>query len=620
MISIFYLFFLLFQFTRSQNVEVWLSDPTKNSWFSQQVPQSFAADTGSNPYTIFVREGIKYQTMDGFGASLTDASCWLIQNKLSASVRRDVLQRLFSTSGIGLSLLRQPIGASDFGWEAWSLADTPNNVDDWNLSSFSLWREDAYIRPILDQALNVNRERIKLMASPWSPPAWMKSGKNLFGASGGYLRPECYDVYADYFVKFVQEYERKGSPIYAITPQNEPEYAPNAYPGMLMSSTNQIGFIRDYLGPKFRNLSITTKIIGYDHNYDSSGYQYAVELLSNSGANQYIAGIGWHTYTSPSHQNMARIHDTFNKDVWITEAGSGTWIGSTANQFQDQMMHLIRSPRNWAKGVIFWNVALDQNAGPKLANVDTTNTNRGLITIRSDTMDSYSFESGYFSMGHSSRFVDPGAHRIDSNQFDNDIENVAYQNLYKTIVFVISNRKPNQRTIKVRWNFKSFQYILPGQAAVTFKWDGSSSDGSDNAGGGGTITPVNQIVALRSRINNKYVTVNAAGNLVASATTITNNEKFEIFPITSVQIAFKSVSKGKFVSADNSGNSPLIANRDSVLAWEAFEQINLADGTKGFKAIVNGKYVVAENAGNDPLIANRNSIAGAWEAFDMITV
>ena len=238
-------FLAILKFSQQQTVEVWTSEPNRNLWFSQQVPQEFVDDIpSSTTYSIYVRESVRYQTMDGFGASLTDASCWLLLNKLTEPVRNEILQKLFSTNGIGLSLLRQPIGASDFGWESWSLDDTPNNVDDWNLSSFSLWREDAYIRPILDQALNVNRERIKLMASPWSPPAWMKTGKNLFGGSGGTLRAECYDVYADYFVKFLQAYESKGSPVYAITPQNEPQYAPNSYPGMLMSAQNQIGFIR----------------------------------------------------------------------------------------------------------------------------------------------------------------------------------------------------------------------------------------------------------------------------------------------------------------------------------------------------------------------------------------
>lgn len=596
----------VFELYNFQSVEVWLSDPNKGIWFNQQVSQYFTADTTTSSYTITVNDAVRYQEMDGFGASLTDATCWLLKYKLTSTKRKELLERLFSKNGIGISLLRQPIGASDFGWEAWSLDDTPGNIDDFNLNSFSLWREDDYIRPMLDEALNVNRERIKLFASPWSPPAWMKSQKHLFGGRGGYLRAECYSVYADYFVKFIKEYEKKGSTIYAITLQNEPLYAPQNYPGMLMSAENQIGFIKDFLGPKFRQAGIKTKIIAYDHNYDTEGYNFARAVLSNTSANAYCDGIGWHTYTSPQHQNMASIRNQFpDKGSWITEAGSGTWIGNTNAQFQDQMMHLIRSPRNWAKGVIFWNVALDQNAGPKLANVDTTNTNRGLITIRSDVMDSYTLESGYYSMAHSTKFVDPGSFRIDSNSFENDVENVAYINPDLSIVVVISNRTPNQRTIKIKWGNKALSYILPGSAAVTFKWSNSN--------------PV-KVIALRARANQKYVTVDSTNTLIASKTTIGIQEQFELFSIISDEVAFKSLSNRKYVCAENAGALPLVANRDAISGWEAFKLFPLPDGTYGFKSMANNKYVTADNFGNSPLLPSKNSIEGAWEAFDIIYI
>lgn len=226
-----------------------------------------------------------------------------------------------------MSLLRQTLGASDFGWEAWSFADTNNNVDDFNLNSFALWREEAYIRPILTQALAVSPGRIKLFASPWSPPAWMKTNKHLNGNIGGSLRADCYAVYADYFVKYLKEYERMGTPVYAITIQNEPLYAPS-YPGMLMNANEQTSFIEFSLGPKFRANGITTKIVGYDHNFDAAGVQYAETLLNNPNVSPFIAGIGFHTYASPNHGALSTIHTRYNKDVWITEAGSGTWIGN----------------------------------------------------------------------------------------------------------------------------------------------------------------------------------------------------------------------------------------------------------------------------------------------------
>lgn len=473
-------FFVIFIFSLLepfyfQTVDIWLTDPDNNIWFVQQPSQSFSNYNETNSsYSINVTDTITYQTMDGFGASLTDSSCSLLKYQLTDLKRDEILKLLFTKNGIGLSLLRQPIGAPDFSRQAWSLDDTLNNTDDFNLNRFSLWHEDDAMRPILDAALNISQGRVKIFATPWSPPAWMKTGKNLFGAAGGTLRNDTFDVYAEYFVKYIQECENRGTPIYAITVQNEPLYAPQYYPGMYFSVDNETKFIGSYIGPKLRQTGINVKIVGYDHNFDIAGYNYSVSLLSDTNANEYSDGIGFHTYTYPQHERMTQLHNLFpSKNIWVTEAGTGTWIGPYNAQFQDQMMHLIRSPLNWAKGVIFWNVALDQNAGPKLVNVDTTNTNRGIITIRSDTIDSYSFESGYYSMAHSARFVDPGAFRIDSNSYDDDVENVAYLNLDMSIVVVISNRTPNQRSIQIKWKSKSIWITLPGSCAVTLTWNSS---------------------------------------------------------------------------------------------------------------------------------------------------
>lgn len=177
---------------------------------------------------------------------------------------------------------------------------------------------------------------------------------------GGVLRSDCYDVYGDYFVKYIKEYANRGSPIYAITIQNEPLYAPS-YPGMLMTANEQINFIRYSLGPKLRANGLNTKIVVYDHNWDDVGVAFVDTVLNEPSASQYIAGVGYHPYTSQiNHAAMSQVHSRYNKEVWLTEAGSGTWIGDATAQFQDQMMHLLRVPRNWGKGVIFWNIALDQ--------------------------------------------------------------------------------------------------------------------------------------------------------------------------------------------------------------------------------------------------------------------
>ena len=458
-----------------KSVEVWLSVPGTNTMLVRQADNNFVADSNIENYTIIVDEGRQYQQMDGFGGSLTDASCWLLNYKLTDQKRAKVMQDLFGPSGINISLLRQPIGASDFSWEPWTFDDTDNNNDDWSLSNFYLWREEAYIRPMLDMAYKVNPGRIKIFATPWSPPAWMRSNKGLYG-NGGYLRPECYSVYADYFVKYVKEYAAKGTPVYAVTIQNEPQYAP-AYPGMQMSIQDEIGFIKDYIGPKFQQNGINTKIICFDHNFDDGGTDFAAKVLASDAYN-YCAGSAWHPYCTGAscvHEKMTEVHNRYPaKDVWLTEAGSGTWIGDDSAQFADQMYHAIRSPRNWSKSVVFWNIALDQNAGPKLAGVDTSNSNRGLLTIRSDTTDSITRNTSYYSMGHTSKFVDPGAYRIESNSFTGDIENVAYKNPDGSKVVVLSNRTSIHKSVKIKWGSQSFTYTVPEKAAVTFKWGASN--------------------------------------------------------------------------------------------------------------------------------------------------
>lgn len=455
-----------------ESVEVWLSIPGTSTMLVRQADNYFAADSGTNNYTIIVNEGTQYQQMDGFGGSLTDASCWLLKNKLTDQKRAEVMQDLFGALGINISLLRQPIGASDFSWEAWTFDDTTNNTDDWSLSNFSLWREDAYIRPMLDMAYKVNPGRIKIFATPWSPPAWMRSNKGLYGG-GGYLRPECYSVYADYFVKYVKECVAKGIPVDAVTIQNEPQYAPDAYPGMKMSIQDQIGFIKDYIGPKFQQNGINTKVICFDHNFDDGGIDFAANVLA-SDAYSYCAGSAWHPYctgVSCVHEKMTEVHNRYPaKDVWLTEAGSGTWIGDDSAQFADQMYHTIRSPRNWSKSVVFWNIALDQNAGPKLAGVDTSSSNRGFLTIRSDSTDSVTRNTSYYSMGHTSKFVDPGAYRIESNSFTEDIEDIAYKNPDGSKVVVLSNRTSIQKSVKIKYGSQSFTYTVPEKAAVTVKW------------------------------------------------------------------------------------------------------------------------------------------------------
>jgi len=601
-----------------ETVEVWLSNPNNGTWLKRQSDVSFGSNTGSANYTINVNENTTYQTMDGFGASLTDSSCWLLYYKLSDSKRKEVLNNLFGPNGINISALRQPIGSSDFNWEAWTFCDTTNNTDDKNLNNFSLWREDAYIRPILDQAYNVNKGRIKIFATPWTPPAWMKTGKTLNGDTGGTLRTDCYDAYANYFVKYLQGYAAKGTPVYAISVQNEPLFAA-PWCGMKMSAQEQVNFI-NVLGPKLQSNGLNTKIIAYDHNYDNIDYAKTVF----NGAGNYVSASGFHYYSDINHGALTNLHNSYpNKDIYFTEGGSGTWIGGGTEKgmFQDLMMHIIRFPRNWAKSYIMWNVALNPNGGPVMTG--SSSTNRGLITINDSTTDSVTYNCQYYGLGHSSKFVDPGAVRIESNTSEGQMENVAYKNPDGSKVVVLSNRQSSSKTVKIVWNNQAFTYTVPAEGAITFKWKtgSSSSSGSSSSGSTTTSYPAASIADgnyyFKGVNTGKVVCAENTGNDPLAATRDACGGAWETISVVNNSdgtISLKSAANSKYVCAVIDESNQLLARSSSIGTWEKFNLVRLSSGNFAIKAVANGKYVCADQNKSSVLYADRDS-AGGWETF-----
>jgi len=266
-------------------VSVWETTADHSQLLAPQSGAAFAAGNGSAGQTITVNPGTSYQSMAGFGASFTDSSAWLVAN---SPQRNSIMTKLFDPNqGIGLDFLRQPVGASDFARSVYSYDDGGNDP---SLSNFSIGHDNAYVLPILQQARQIN-PATTILATPWSPPGWMKNSGNMIGGS---LNASNYQVYANYLVKFLQAYRDAGVPVSLLTPQNEPEYSPSSYPGSTMSSGDEANFIGNNLGPAIRNAGLNSQIIAYDHNWDDPGYPSAV--LANSNAAQYTAGVAWHCY------------------------------------------------------------------------------------------------------------------------------------------------------------------------------------------------------------------------------------------------------------------------------------------------------------------------------------
>lgn len=412
--------------------------------------------------TIEVDDSVKYQQIDGFGASLTDSSAWLISQKLSEAQRTQFLEMLFDPKkGIGLSILRQPIGSSDFSVADYSYDDMPLGKSDPELMRFTIDRDRPYIIPVLREALAVN-PKLKIIASPWSPPGWMKTSGSMIG---GTLLPSSFAPLARYFVRFVQSYEAAGVPIFAITPQNEPRNIPADYPGMGMTAEEQTVFIREHLGPAFRDAHLRTKIMAFDHNWDM--IDFPDKLLSDPKAAEFSAGTATHCYGG-SPEAQTKLHDHFpTKGIWLTECSGGEW--QKGNLLVAQANLIIETTRNWGQCVVLWNLALDQNHAPHLGGCTDC---RGVVTIdHSKSPAAVTPTVDFTALAHASNFVAPGALRIDSvASGESPLKHVAFRNSDGSIVLLALNPSGSAITLSIAWQSQYATYTLQPGAVVTFHW------------------------------------------------------------------------------------------------------------------------------------------------------
>jgi glucosylceramidase len=444
-----------------ETVGVWMTTPDQTQLLAQQANLTFAPDSGSNPTTIDVTPTTTYQQIDGFGASLTDSSASLICGKLTAAQQTTLLNNLFSpTTGIGLSFLRQPMGASDFSSIGnYSYDDMPAGQTDTSLAHFNITHDLQCIVPLLKQIKAIN-PALSIMANPWSPPGWMKTSGSMIG---GNLQSQYYTPWANYFVKFVQAYAAQGIPINYISMQNEPLYIPGGYPGMGMASSEQATLLGSYLGPAFASAGVTSKILVWDHNWTN---QYPYDVLGNATAYSYAAGTAFHWYGGTVDSQTA-LHNSYpNKGIWFSE-GSGFSGTSFAQSLKDiDQLLIIGNMRNWGKSTVRWNLALDQNLGPQNGGCNNCTST---VTINNST-GAITYNPEYYALAQGSKFVVPGAYRIDSTNFTGNIENVAFKNPDGSLVVIAFNAGTASTTFKIRVSGQSVSATLPAGAVATYKW------------------------------------------------------------------------------------------------------------------------------------------------------
>lgn len=454
-------FALLFYFSANQitaqNVETWLTKTDKSVLFQKQTEiQTFSKISNTSP-SIFIDDTKIFQSMDGFGFTFTGGSAMLL-SKMNTNERATILQELFATDGnnIGISYLRISVGASDLDDHVFSYNDLSSGENDQKLTKFSLSKDQKYLIPVLKQILTIN-PKIKILASPWSPPTWMKTNQN---SKGGSLKAEFYDVYAKYLVKYIQNMKQEGIVIDALTIQNEPLH-PGNNPSLLMLQDEQANFIKRNLGPAFKQAQIATKIIIYDHNADRP--DYPISVLNDPEARKYIDGSAFHLYGG-SVENIRSVHEAHpDKNLYFTEQ----WIGAPGNFAGDFSWHtknlIIGATRNWCKTVLEWNLAADPKQNPHTEGGCTACL--GAITIGEEIVRN----PAYYVVAHASKFVRPNSVRIASN-ITMSLPNVAFRTPTGKIVVIVQNEGNKTQEFNIRYHNKQITTTLDGGSVATYIW------------------------------------------------------------------------------------------------------------------------------------------------------
>jgi len=404
---------------------------------------------------VAVDTSLRYQPFAGYGAAITDATAWLLTNKIAAPAREQLLQDLFGDGGnLGLDVARIPIGASDFSLTHYTYADTPG------IAEADIAPARAELIPALRQIRALNPE-VTLIASPWSAPAWMKSGNSLIK---GRLAPAHYADFAYYLVSYLGQMRAAGVPIDLLTIQNEPHFEPGDYPGMRVEPAERAAFIGEFLGPRLAQEAPDTRLLDWDHNWDEPESPLAV--LADSKAARYLAGVAWHCYAGDVSAQSLVLDRYPSKETWFTECSAGEWSGDWASAFAWSARKLvIGAPRNWARGVVMWNLVLDQNHGPHLGGCGTC---RGLVTINTQS-GAIEREPEYYAFAHASRFLPRNAVRVDAASTLEGVESVAFLGQQDGMVeVVVYNASQRDRNITIGIDGQTFQVHMPQGSLATF--------------------------------------------------------------------------------------------------------------------------------------------------------
>jgi len=522
------------------------------------------------------------------------------------------LSDLFTTSGtgIGLSFMRIPMGATDIALSVYSYDDQPVGTTDLPLTNFSIAHDQAYILPLIKQAKTLNPQ-MKLMANPWSPPGWMKDPASMSPVSmlGGTLlmTPANETAFANYFVKFIQAYQTAGVPIDYISLQNEPLNLTTSYPSMGMSDTVQLALLQGYVLPAFTTNNITAKVFAYDHNWDQPIYPQTVLGGLTAPQLTQMAGTAWHGYGgAPGAQQL--LQNQFpTLGNWETEHSGGTW---QADQFTTDFLEITQVLRNSGKSFVKWSLALNEKLGPNLtqnAGLGGCNDCTPIITVNSTT-GAVTKDIEYYTLGHYSKYVLPGAVRIYTSNTPN-IASVAFQNTDGSMALIASNTTASAQTFQVQWGTQSLSYTLPATSAATFTWSGTETGATPPVAATSQIQGSSFISesGLETETTGDSTGEYDLGYLTAGAYTVYENVDFGASGSVS-QVNVRTASDGNGGTAtfylDSMTGTPIATvNLPVTGGWQTWQTVNApVTGASG----VHTLYVVFGGGGTTDSIANVN--------------
>lgn len=436
-----------------------ITDQNSNRYLKEVESMPFQNRTDIAMEVVNIYPEITYQTISGFGGAFTEAMAYNV-SKLPPHKQEELLEEYFGQEGIGYNLCRTHINSCDFALGNYAYVEDETDTE---FKSFNIDRDRQYIIPVIKKAQQISKEPISFLASPWSPPAFMKTTDQM--NHGGKLRLEYRQTWARYIAKYIKVYREEGIDISMITVQNEPE-AVQTWDSCIYTAEDEMIFVRDYLGPVFEEEGLEDiKIFIWDHNKERL-YERTRDILKDKEANRLISGVGFHWYTGDHFEAVQLVREIYpDKELLFTEGCVEYSRFGATNELDKALMYAHDMVGNFNAGMngyIDWNMVLDAKGGP---NHVGNFCDAPIMCTQGE--DDYTKRLTYYYIGHFSKYVKIGAKRIATTKYTDGLDVVGFINPDGEKVIIILNKTENTQIIRLRQEEKYVEIKIEAKAIYT---------------------------------------------------------------------------------------------------------------------------------------------------------